>query len=92
MRRYPSAVVSLNQAVAIAMSEGLEKGLTLMDNMGGAAELESYHLYHSARAEILRRMGRRNEAIQEYERALPLTTNVVEQRYLRRRIAELSRL
>jgi len=90
MRRYPSAVVSLNQAVAIAMSEGLEKGLTLMDNLD-AAELESYHLYHSARAEILRRMGRRNEAIQEYERALPLTTNAVEQRYLRRRIDELNR-
>ena len=90
MRRYPSAVVSLNQAVAVAMSEGLEKGLTLMDKLG-AAELESYHLYHSARAEILRRMGRRNEAIQEYERALVLTTNVVEQRYLRRRIDELNR-
>ena len=90
MRRYPSAVVSLNQTVAIAMSEGLEKGLTLMDNLD-AAELESYHLYHSARAEILRRMGRRNEAIQEYERALPLTTNAVEQRYLRRRIDELNR-
>jgi len=90
MRRNPSAVVSLNQAVAIAMSEGLEKGLTLMDNLD-AAELESYHLYHSARAEILRRMGRRNEAIQEYEQALPLTTNAVEQRYLRRRIDELNR-
>lgn len=89
MRRYPSAVVSLNQAVAIAMSEGLEKGLTLMDNLD-AAELESYHLYHSARAEILRRMGRRNEAIQEYQRAVPLTTNAVEQRYLRRRIDELN--
>ena len=89
MRRYPSAVVSLNQAVAIAMSEGLEKGLTLMDNLD-AAELESYHLYHAARAEILRRMGRRNEAIQEYQRAVPLTTNAVEQRYLRRRIDELN--
>jgi RNA polymerase sigma-70 factor, ECF subfamily len=54
-------------------------------------ELDSYYLYHAARADILRRMGRRQDAIQEYEWALALTNNAVEQRYLRRRLGELGR-
>ena len=88
-RRYPSAVVSLNYAVAVAMSEGLQRGLVLINELGSTAELESYYLYHAARADILRRMNRQNEALQEYQRAIALTTNAVEQQYLRRRIAEL---
>src|SRR5437867_7863919 len=88
-RRYPSAVVSLNYAVAVAMSEGLERGLVLINEVGGTAELESYYLYHAARADILRRMNRQDEALQEYQRAIALTTNTVEQQYLRRRIDEL---
>jgi RNA polymerase sigma-70 factor (ECF subfamily) len=87
---HVSAVVSLNHAVAIAMSEGLEKGLALIDQLGSTAELESYYLYHAARADILRRMLRHEDALQEYRRAIAMTTNTVEQAYLRRRIAEIT--
>jgi len=89
-RHYPSPVVSLNHAVAVAMSEGLETGLKLIDRLGETAELESYYLYHAARADILRRMSRQDEAIQAYQRAMALTTNTVEQGYLGRRIAEIA--
>jgi RNA polymerase sigma-70 factor (ECF subfamily) len=84
-----SPVVSLNHAVAIAMSESLEQGLALIDNLGTSGELDSYHLYHAARAELLRRMGRNQEARASYHRGLALTSNAVELRYLRRRISEL---
>src|SRR5438876_4748921 len=86
---HPSAVVSLNHAVAVAMSQGLEKGLRLIEELGGEGELGSYHLYHAARADLLRRMGERPRALEAYRQALPLTTNAVERRSLRRRIAEL---
>ena len=86
---YSSPIVSLNHAVAIAMSEGLERGLALIDDLGSSGELDSYHLYHAARAELLRRMGRNQEARESYHRGLALTTNAVEIRYLRRRISEL---
>lgn len=86
---HPSAVVSLNLAVAVAMSEGLEEGLALIDELGATTELDSYYLYHAARADILRRMQRRDEALHEYHRALELAKNGVEQAYLRRRIAQL---
>jgi RNA polymerase sigma-70 factor, ECF subfamily len=89
-RRHPSSVVSLNHAVAIAMSEGLERGLTLIDQLGSMAELESYYLYHAARADILRRLRRQDEAVREYRRAIDLTTNTVEQQYLRRRMTEIA--
>jgi RNA polymerase sigma-70 factor, ECF subfamily len=84
-----SPIVSLNYAVAIAMSETLERGLELIDGLGSSSELDSYHLYHAARADLLRRMGRSREALESYDRALALTTNAVELRYLRRRISEL---
>ena len=89
-RQCPSPVVALNRAVAIAMSEGLESGLLSIDQLGDIPEMGSYYLYHSARADILRRMGRRDEALQEYNRAFALTTNAVERQYLRRRITELT--
>jgi RNA polymerase sigma-70 factor (ECF subfamily) len=92
LRCNPSAIVSLNHAAAVAMSEGPEKGLVLIDQLGTVAELNSYYLYHAARADILRRMRRRAEAIQEYRRAIELTTNSVEQAYLLRRIAETNSL
>ncbi len=88
-RVHSSAVVSLNYAVAIAMSEGVEKGLALIENLGMSGELDSYHLYHAAQADLLRRIGHRDKALEEYERALALTSNAVERRYLRRRMAEL---
>jgi RNA polymerase sigma-70 factor (ECF subfamily) len=88
--RYPSPVVALNHAVAVAMSEGIEQGLRAIDALGRAGELESYAHYHAARADLLRRLGRAPEAAAAYERALALTSNAVERRYLRRRLAEVS--
>jgi RNA polymerase sigma-70 factor, ECF subfamily len=87
-RSQPSPIVFLNYAVAVAMSESLEQGLAMIDGLG-CSELESYHLYHAARADLLRRMGRNHEARESYQRGIALTTNGVELRYLRRRIAEL---
>jgi RNA polymerase sigma-70 factor (ECF subfamily) len=85
----PSPVVSLNHAVAVAMSEGLEKGLALIDALGGSRELEKYHLYHAARADILRRMNRREPACDAYRKAIALAGNRVEEAYLRGRLAAL---
>ncbi len=84
-----SPVVAMNHAVAVAMSEGIETGLSLLDKLGSSGELNSYHLYYAARADLLRRIGSRERALEAYDRALALTTNAVERRYLRRRIAEL---
>lgn len=82
----PSPVIALNQAAAIAMSEGPEKGL---ERMAGLADvLESYHLFHAARADLLRRLGRRGEAAEAYRRALSLATNGMEREFLERRLRE----
>jgi RNA polymerase sigma-70 factor (ECF subfamily) len=89
-RINPSLVIALNRAVAIAMSEGWDKGLSLMDELGRSGALDQYHLYHAARADLLRRMNRRDEALAAYEKAIALTSNKVEVDYLRRRVAELS--
>jgi len=89
-RVHPSEVVALNRAVAVALSEGLETGLRLIDELGSSGELDSYHLYHAARADILRRLGRAQEAADAYGRALGLTVNAVERRYLCRRLARLA--
>jgi len=88
-RRNGSPVVALNRAVAVAMSDGLEQGLEQIRQLGQSGQLDSYHLYHAARADLLRRLGRNGEALAAYDRALSLTANAVERRYLRRRIAEL---
>jgi RNA polymerase sigma-70 factor, ECF subfamily len=80
----PSAVVALNQAAAVAMGYGCEKGLALMDRI---TELEQYYLFHSARADLLRRLGRNTEAAAAYERALSLATNPVERAFLTSRLA-----
>jgi RNA polymerase sigma-70 factor, ECF subfamily len=85
-----SPIVSLNYAVAVAMSGSVEEGLTMIDELGASGELDDYHLYHAARADLLRRMGRSREALESYQRAQALATNTVELRYLRRRIAELA--
>jgi RNA polymerase sigma-70 factor (ECF subfamily) len=84
----PSPVVDLNRAVAVAFAEGPEAGLALMAPL--AEDLARYHLYHAARADLLRRLGRREEARAAYERALGLTANAVERRFLRQRLAEVS--
>jgi len=88
-QRNPSRVVALNHAVAVAMSDGCEAGLQLIHQLGSSGELDDYYLYHAARADLLRRLGRSAEALAAYERALSLTVNAVERRYLRRRITEL---
>jgi RNA polymerase sigma-70 factor (ECF subfamily) len=87
-----SPIVALNHAVAVAMSESLERGLAMIDELGACGELNSYHLYHAARADLLRRMGRNPEAIESYRRALALTSNAVELRYLGRRLSSLEGL
>ena len=82
-----SPVVELNRAVAVALSGRVEEGLALM---GGLPSLEGYHLLHAARADLLRRLELRDEAAAEYRRALELTTNEAEARYLGRRLLEVS--
>ncbi len=89
-RILPTPVVALNHAVAVAMSEGLEKGLELIDQLGKSGELDKYYLFHAARADILRRLNRKREAIEAYEKALALVTNRVEEAYLRKRLAQLT--
>jgi RNA polymerase sigma-70 factor, ECF subfamily len=85
----PSPIISLNHAVAIALSDSLERGLAQIDALATNPELSSYHLTHAARADLLRRMQRPSEALASYRRAHSLTQNAVERRYLERRIAEL---
>lgn len=89
-RRNPSPVIRLNYAVAVAMGAGIEQGLALMDELESSGALENYYLLHSARADLLRRLNRRNEAIAAYQRAVELTANSVEQNYLRRRLQSLT--
>ena len=90
LRINPSPVVALNHAVAIAMADGPANGLRRIDELGSTGDLESYHLFHAARADLLRRLGRTLEAVEAYERALRLATNKVEQDFLSRRLLELS--
>jgi RNA polymerase sigma-70 factor (ECF subfamily) len=85
-RLDPSPVVELNRAVAVALAEGPERGLELVDRIDG---LERYHLFHSARADLLQRSGRLDEAAAAYGRAAELVTNPVERRFLERRLREL---
>jgi len=91
MRVNPSPVIALNLAAAVAMNEGWEKGLRLVDNAGASGKLEHYYLFHAARADLLRRLDRLTEATAAYSRALDLTSNRVEQQYLRRRLHEISK-
>jgi RNA polymerase sigma-70 factor (ECF subfamily) len=84
----PSAVVTLNRAVAVAMTDGPERGLDILDELAARGELEDYRLLHSARADLLRRLGRDTDAAAAYRRALELATNPVERRFLERRLAE----
>ncbi len=87
----PSPVVELNHAVAVAMSEGIELGLSLIDDLGRSGHLNSYYLFHAARADLLRRLRRNTEATDAYGRALALATNDVERRYLTRRLGEVEK-
>jgi len=84
----PSPVVELNRAVAVAMADGPARALPLVDALAG--ELDGYHLFHSARADLLRRLDRREEAAQAYRRALELATNPSERAFLEGRLAEVT--
>lgn len=88
-RLQPSPIVSLNRAVAVAMVEGPQAGLAIVDQLAANGELENYHIFHSARAELLRRSGARVDAAKSYSRALELVTNDSERRYLQRRLQEV---
>ena len=84
-----SPVVELNRAVAIAMCDGPAAGLALVNAILERGDLADYHFAHSARADLCRRLGRTAEAISAYERALTLTSQAPEQRFIERRLAEL---
>jgi RNA polymerase sigma-70 factor (ECF subfamily) len=86
-----SPVVALNRAVAVAMAEGPERGLELMEELAAGSDLENYHLLHAARADMQRRLGRSPEAAAEYKKALGLVTNESERRYLERRLKEVKK-
>ena len=86
-RVQPSPIVSLNRAVAIAMTGETGAALRLIDSLN--ADLEEYHLLHAARADLLRRRGAASEAAESYERALALVTNESERRFLDRRLREV---
>ena len=88
-RIQPSPVVSLNRAVAVAMVAGPEAALKLIEGIAAGKHLEDYHLLHAARADLLRRMGSREEAAKSYRRALELVTNESERRYLERRLEQV---
>jgi RNA polymerase sigma-70 factor (ECF subfamily) len=88
MQVNSSPIVALNHAAAVAMSDGLELGLKLVDEAGASGKLDHYFLFHAARADLLRRLNRLEEARTAYTRALSLTTNRVEQHYIRRRLSE----
>jgi RNA polymerase sigma-70 factor (ECF subfamily) len=88
-RIQPSPVVELNRAVAIAMCDGLESGLSLIDGLLARDELANYHLAHSARADLCRRLNRTAEARSSYEKALALTQQEPERRFLLERLRGL---
>jgi RNA polymerase sigma-70 factor, ECF subfamily len=86
-RVQPSPIVELNRAVALSMAEGPERGLEALEGAELDRELGGYHLFHSARADMLRRLGRTDEAQTAYRRALELATNPIERRFLEKRIS-----
>jgi RNA polymerase sigma-70 factor, ECF subfamily len=90
LRLVPSPVIELNRAVAVAMRDGAEAGLVLIEDILGRGDLAEYHLAHSARADLCRRLGRFDDAHAAYERALALTQQEPERRFIERRLGELA--
>ncbi|MBC8099178.1 MAG: RNA polymerase sigma factor [Armatimonadetes bacterium] len=88
-RWHPSPIVQLNHAVAVAMAEGVNHGLTLLDTLEDGGALDDYYLFHAARADLLRRAGWLDEARTAYQRAAALCQNSIEQAFLQRRIVEV---
>ena len=90
LRADPSPVVELNRAVAVAMRDGPSAGLELIDRILARGDLKHYYLAHSAKADLCRRLGRTTEARASYERALSLTQQEPERRFLQKRLRELA--
>lgn len=90
LRGEPSPIIELNRAVAVAMRDGAETGLAQVDALLARGELDDYRFIHAVRADLCRRLGRKAEARAAYERALALTQQEAEQRFLRGRLAELA--
>lgn len=90
LQAQPSSVVALNRAVAIGMRDGPRSGLDLIDALLSSGELTEYHLSHAARADMLRRLGKREDAAAAYEKALTLTRQEPERRFLEKRLREIS--
>jgi RNA polymerase sigma-70 factor (ECF subfamily) len=86
----PSPVVALNRAVAVAMAEGPQHGLTIISSIEAAGDLTGYHLLHAAKADLLRRLGSLDDAAISYRQALELATNESERRFLEMRLREVS--
>ncbi|SEO70907.1 RNA polymerase sigma factor [Aquisalimonas asiatica] len=91
LRLDPSPVVALNRGIAVAMRDGAEAGLAAVDAVIADGRLDHYHLAHAARADLLRRLGRGDEAAEAYRRALALVQQEPEARFLQRRLAALTR-
>ncbi|MGA4529607.1 RNA polymerase sigma factor [Ectopseudomonas chengduensis] len=89
LRLNPSPVIELNRAVALAMRDGHEAGLAQVDRLLASGDLDNYHLAHAARADLLRRLGRREQAINAYRRALALTQQGPDRQFLHNRLEEL---
>jgi len=89
LRVEPSPIVELNRAVAVAMRNGPSRGLELVDELLARGELANYHLAHAARADLCRRLGKNTEARTSYKKALALTKQEPERRFLEKRLAEL---
>ena len=89
-RLVPSPVVELNRAVAVAMAEGPTAGLSLIEELEASGKLKGYHLLPATRADLLRRLGRRIDAVSAYEEALELAATDAERRYIARRLAEVT--
>jgi RNA polymerase sigma-70 factor (ECF subfamily) len=90
LRMDPAPIVELNRAAAVAMRDGPLAGLMLIDAILVRGDLSDYQHAHSARADCLRRLGRRDDAAAAYRRALSLTTQEAERQFLERRLGELS--
>ena len=82
-------MVSLNRAVAVAMAEGPQSGLVIIDKLAATGDLDRYHLLHASRADLLRRIGSFEEAAKSYARALRLATHESERRFLEKRLREV---
>ena len=86
----PTPIVALNRSVAVGMSQGPQSAVDLIDELAASGELDSYHLLHAARADMLRRIGSNREAAESYKLALGLVTNDSERRFLERRLREVT--